>query len=121
MFTNREFEDYSSINKKLIDVCGAKEKKIVNDTFAVVGLTLLKLRDILVRMGKIHLEDSENSIYVAIIPGGFAKRNYATVVLQLNEDNVKIAAYADEGIIKQHTSEGVINEFRKCIEQYCRN
>ena len=120
MCISRGTEDYSAINKKLIDICGAREKRIVNESFGVTGLTFIKLRDTLVRMGKIHLEDSENSIYVAIIPGGFAKRNYATVVFELQEGSVKIAAYADEGIINQHTSEGVINEFRKCIEQYCR-
>jgi len=121
MFIDRELDNYNGINQKLIDVCGAKEKKIVNESLAVSGLSFIKLRDVLFSMGKIHFEDTSNNIYIAIIPGGFLKMNYATVVFNLLEDELIIAAYADEGLINQHTCEGVINEFRKQIEQYIRD
>lgn len=114
-------DKYRQINEKLINVCDAKEKKIMNKSFFISGLSMIKLRDILVEIGKIHAEDIQNGTYVAVIPGGFAKKNYAVTVFELSETEIKIAAYADEGIINQHTSEGVINEFTKRIEQYVRD
>ena len=120
MFIDRELNNYDSINQKLIDVCGAKDNKIVNDSLVVSGLSFMKLRDVLFRIGKIHLEDTSNNIYIAIIPGGFLKMNYAIVVFNLLEDKLKIAAYAEEGLINQHTIEGVLNDFKKNIEEYLR-
>ena len=81
----------------------------------------MKLRDILITIGKVHLEDIPNNIYVAMIPGGFAKKNYAIAIFKLLEQELDLAVYAEEGIINQHTSKGVINEFTKCIEQYISN
>lgn len=121
MFINEKSEKNRAINKRLMDVCDAKEKKILNTTIRVNGLSFVKLRDILIEIGKIHLEDIEANIYIAVIPGGFARMNYAVVAFQLLEDELIIAAYANEGIINQHTSEGVVDEFRKYIGQYIEN
>jgi hypothetical protein len=111
-------EEYKAINKKLMDVCRVERQNIFNIKYETNGLSLVKLRDILIRMGRIHSEDFDNSCYVAVIPGGIAKKNYAIIVLELQKDILRIAAYADEGIIYQHTCEGIIDEIEKNIRQY---
>ena len=113
-------EEYKQINHILQEICGAKEKKIQNISFYVEGLTFQKLQAILVKLGEIYREDITNNYCVAIIPGGFAKKNYAVVMVELKDNKIKIASYADEGIINQHTSEGVLHELKKNIETYIR-
>ena len=109
-----------SLNQILIDTVPVEEKKIVNRSISIDGLSMTKLRDILIKIGKIQREFLGDRVYVAVIPGGFFKKNYAVVALQLFDKEMIIAAYADEGIIKQHTCEGAINELRKNIQQFIR-
>ena len=113
-------EKYISINQILLDTAPVEEKKIVNLSLSIDGLSITKLRDILIKIGKIQREFLEDRVYVVVIPGGFFKKNYAVVALQLFDKEMIVAAYADEGIIKQHTCEGAINELRRNIKQFIR-
>lgn len=113
-------EKYISLNQILMDTAPVEEKKIVNQSFLVDGLSIIKLRDILIKIGKIQRESLEDRVYVAVIPGGFFKKNYAVVALQLFDKEMFVAAYADEGIIKQRTCEGAINELKRNIQQFIR-
>lgn len=113
-------EKYSSLNRVLMEAAPVEEKKIVNQAIPVDGLSITKLRDILIKIGKIQREFLEDKIYVGIIPGGFLKKNYAVVALQLYEDEIIIAAYAEEGFIEQHTCEGALNELRRNIQKFIR-
>ena len=111
---------YDSLNKELIAEFSAKEKNIHDETFKVDGFSLMKLRDILFGLGKIYSEDIENNKYIAYIYGGFFKKNRATAIFKLVDDEILVAIYAKEGLFNQHTCEGVINEFRKRIEKYLK-
>jgi hypothetical protein len=113
-------EQYNKVNDVLINTTPVKNEKIVNRSFQVEGLTIERIRDILMQLGKIKREILQENIYVTVINGGVLKKNRAIVVLQLSGDEIYIAAYADEGIINQHTSEGVINEIGEHIKQYIR-
>lgn len=111
-------DKYEYINKILIKNTIVKEDKIVNKSIKTNGLTFIKLRDVLFKLGKIHKEILEDNIYIAVINGGLLKKNKAYVVLQLYEKELIIASYADEGILNQHTSGGVIDEITRNIGQY---
>ncbi len=110
-------DDYNRVNQLLKDVCDAKDKAIQNKTIESNGLSMRKLSEVLVLLGKVHREDLVNNTYVAEIPGGIANKNHAVVALELSENALKIAAYAEEGLINQHTSEGVIKEIERRISE----
>jgi hypothetical protein len=114
-------EEYEKINRILKEACNLKESEITNKTYEVENLSMRSLAWILIEIGKVKKEDLENNIYIATIPGGIAKKNYAVVVLELSENELKLAAYADEGLINQHTSNGAINEFEKHLSKYIKN
>lgn len=109
---------YKNLNQILNDVASVKEEEIINTSFSTQNLTLIKIRDVLLKIGKIQREMLDDGVYVAVIPSGFLKKNYAVIALRFVNDEVFISAYADEGIIKQHTSEGAINEFKKNIKEF---
>lgn len=113
-------EKYTEINKLLVEQCDAIAEKILNCSYQVQNLTIAKLRDILIMMGRIHFEDLEKNIYIALIPGGIRKKNTAYVVFRLVDDELHIAAYSDEGLIKQNTSKGVIDEIGKIFDKYIK-
>ena len=110
--------EYIDLNKVLSECINVNEDSIVNLKIYVENLTLIKLRDILLKIGQIHIEDIDRGIYVVTIKGGFAKKNSATLALQLDSGAILIAGYADEGLINQHTLEGVIHDFKKEIREY---
>lgn len=113
-------EEFSYVNRILADNAPIDEWKIINQAIPVENLSLSKIRDVLLKIGKIQREYLAEQCYVAIIPGGFFKKNYAVVSIELRDNILFLAAYADEGIIKQHTCEGVINELRRNIQQFIR-
>ncbi len=113
-------DEYKNTNEALMQICDAKEKMILNATFAVNNLDFRKLAFILIEIGKIEREDLKNNIYVVTIPAGIAKKNYSVVAIELSHSLLKIAAYSQEGIINQHTSEGAINEIKKHISEYIK-
>jgi len=48
------------------------------------------------------------------------KKNPAITAFQLENDFLQIAISAKEGLINQHTSEGVAYEIRKSLERYIK-
>ena len=113
-------DEYKNINEALMQICDAKENMIMNETYAVRNLDFRTLAFMLIEIGKIEREDLANNTYVVTIPGGIAKKNYSVVAIELSQDVLKIAAYSNEGIINQHTSEGAINEIKRIITEYIK-
>ncbi|MEE3471737.1 MAG: hypothetical protein VZR24_13820 [Butyrivibrio hungatei] len=113
-------DKYRIVNNLLVDICDAKENKIINRTYNVKNLTMQKMADVLIKQGKVYREDLENKTYVASIPGGIAKKHYAVVAIELQDNTLRIAVFAEEGIFNQHTSEGVLHEFENSIKEYIR-
>ena len=110
--------DYTSINAFLCENTDAKRSDIVNNSYSVNGLSIEKLRDILIKIGDISIEDKENNTYIAVIPGGFLKKNYSSVAIELSNNELVVAAFSNEGIINQHTTDGVIDEIERSISEY---
>ena len=110
----------SELNQLLAGTAIIQENKILNYTFSVKNLSFLKLRDILIELGKICYEDTEKQVYIVNINGGFFKKNPAMVALHLSKDMLSLAIHADEGIINQHTCEGVINELKNALKGYIK-
>ena len=111
-------EDYKNINNILKDVCDAKEASILNKTYRVKNLSMRTLAFILLEIGKVKKEDLDNNIYIATIPSGIAKKNNAVFAIELSDNILKVAASAAEGLIKQHTREGAVDEFERHLSQY---
>ncbi len=108
-----EYKELNAVLKE--NIASVAEKKIRNYTLSANGLTFSQLRDALIVMGRILLEDTKTHIYVARVNGGFLKKNSAYLALYLDNDSLLISAYAKEGIINQHTCEGAINELKKFL------
>lgn len=109
--------EYKELNTILMEnIASVVEKKIQNLTISANELTFSQLRDILIIMGRVLLEDTKRHIYIVRANGGALKGNSAYLALHLDSGCLLIAAYAKEGIINQHTCEGVINELKKYIE-----
>ena len=110
--------EFIELNNILAEFTDVEQNKVQNYTISVNGLSFLKLRDILIKSGKIYSEDIERQIYVAGINGGFARKNPAIFAISLEEYRLRISIFSNEGVFNQHTSEGVINELKKSLEEY---
>ena len=112
--------NFKELNEILTNEANVKKRKIKNTTINVTGLNFLKLRDVIMSIGKIYCEDLEKQVYVANIGGGISKKNPALMAFCLEDEQLQISMYAKEGLIKQHTCEGVINELKGLLQEYIR-
>lgn len=71
---------------------------IENGDFLLVSQLLNAIR-------KILQFDEENQVCTAVVGSGFANMNPALVVAMMEDQTLYLAAYAKEGLIKQHTAE----------------
>ena len=110
--------EFIELNNILAEFTDVEQNKVQNYTISVNGLSFLKLRDILIKSGKIYSEDIKRQIYVTSINGGFARKNPAILAISLEECCLRISIFSNEGVFNQHTSEGVINELKKSLEEY---
>jgi hypothetical protein len=106
------------LKKKLVDVCHINLNSISEYKYDVSNLKMEKIRDYLMLKGEIIQEDTVNKMYLGFIYGGFANKNKAFVCMRLSSNLLEIAIHAKEGIIKQKTIEGVINEFKDYFKEY---
>lgn len=77
-------------------------------------VTYKKLRDLIIRIGKIIDENEEQQIYVFTIQSG-KLGNEAVVVLGMQEQDVYMRAFAKEGLIKQHTCERALDRVSEVL------
>lgn len=108
---------FDELNNILARYCDVNMDKIINRKYRIKNFSIEKLRDILSIMGNIE-RYKEKSFYIASASGGIAKRNHAFIATELGTGILKVAVYSEEGIINQHTSEGVLYEFERKIEKY---
>lgn len=103
--------DKKKLTEKLNKHIKTKENKIVFYSTKTKNIKFIKLKDSVYELnGNILEEDEANHIYVASIKGGTFNSNYAYVVMQLEDDELNIALYSQEGLINQHTSENVLEK-----------
>lgn len=106
------------LNSLLANTVKVDMAKVNNIELPVIGLSFMKLRDILISLGKIYYEDLDKQVYIVRIFGGVLKKNPAITAFQLENGVLQIAISANEGLINQHTSEGVAYEIKKSLERY---
>ena len=87
----------------------SEEQMIPNCRF-----TYKKIRDLIIRFGKIIEENEEEQIYVFTIQSG-KLGNEAVVAIGMQEPDVYIVAYAKEGLIKQRTCERALEQVREVL------
>lgn len=107
---------YIDIYKSFLNEFNITQNEITSDSIKVSDFTIFNLRDLLLELGTIYREDIDENTYIAKIKGGTLKKNEAIVLAVLDNLDLRIAIFAKEGIIKQKTSEGILNEIRKRIE-----
>lgn len=95
-----------------------EEGKVVEKTIEIRNFTLINLRESLIGLGTILYEDLDNNIYVLSVKAGFADKNNAVIMCQLNDDSLLLLGYAKEGLINQHTSEKAVDKVINCITEY---
>lgn len=87
------------------------------DTVHVDKTDDLLLRDALVGQGRILEEDLDNHVYVDLIRVGKRDMSEALLVVKREDRVVHIAAYAKEGLIKQHLSKQAVEKAKLFIEK----
>lgn len=105
----------------LKDMYEIDEKNIIKQNWSIDNLTLYKLRDNLMIIGQIVFEDMENQIYVAEINVGVASFGKALVAVCLDEGDLYMLSYAEEGIIKQHLAERALAKLETQLKDYVIN
>lgn len=94
-----------------IDVVG----KEVFDTF-VTTKGILAVRDSLIQLGEILVENLDDNYYIAYVKvGGLFTSNVLSAV-KLAEGKVHILAIAKEGLVKNHLAEKAIDKVREAFE-----
>lgn len=111
-------DKYSDVNHELSDIVGKKAALFSNCSISVQTLTFMKLRDILYGTGDILYENLEKQIYVATIKSGFFNLHYATLAIMLTGEELVVACYSQEGLIKQHTAEKAIASLKNALRAY---
>lgn len=86
----------------------------IEDPF-VYNKGIKKMIESLYRTRFTLLEDLGSNTYVVVIPSGFLDMAYVTLVLKLEQDNLYIAGYAREGLIKQNLYEKALNKIKTIL------
>ena len=96
---------------------GKWEANASYDTVYVDKTDDLLLRDALVGQGRILEEDLDNHVYVDLIRVGKRDMSEALLVIKREDKVVHLAAYAKEGLIKQHLSKQAVEKAKLFIEK----
>lgn len=109
-------ERYEDIVEKLNEYISVKDNGLVEKKLSVGEMTFIQLRDRLLGNGKIIEEDFDKQIYVISVLAGAANMNTAVIGVKLVNQELHFAAYAKEGLIKQHTAEKAIEKLLKVLK-----
>lgn len=82
------------------------------ESMRVTGITMEHLRRVIAARGNILEENSEAQFFIAVIPTGRMNATRALMATVLQDDVVQFAAYAKEGLIKQHLAKGAIDSIK---------
>ena len=72
-------------------------------------------KDALLRCGRLLEEDTFSGKITGIVFAGMKDMSPAVLVIQVEQENLKISAYAKEGLISQHTAEKAIDKFVQAL------
>ena len=67
------------------------------------------------KCGKVLEEDDFKGTVTGVVYAGIKDMNPAVLVVEVEQENLRITAYAKEGILNQHTAEEAIDKFVKAL------
>ena len=108
---------YDDVNNLLTVTTICDKSQIVNESFPIPEVTLLRVRDALYRMGRIVKEDADKNTYVAIVRVGFLKMNSVFIAVQLTEEIVAVATYMRRALCSKRICKGAIDELKRELER----
>jgi len=74
-----------------------------------------RVRDAAIECGNVLREDKKSGVIEAEIGAGAANMNPAIVVAQVSGNEIDIAAYAREGLIKQHAAKKAVEKLTQAL------
>ena len=72
-------------------------------------------KNALLKCGKLLEEDDFAGVLTGVIRAGIRDMNPAVIVIDVEQENLKISAYAREGLISQHTAEKAIDRLLQAL------
>jgi len=109
--------EYIKVNNLLTEKFRIPENKIINQTLDVKDFDFKRLHGILLALGGIVFESEDESICLANVKSGFFNMNDAILAVQLIDNKLFVASFAEEGIINQRTAERAIEELIKVLKK----
>ncbi|KEY47148.1 hypothetical protein ACVRXT_04560 [Streptococcus lutetiensis] len=100
--------DREDIILKLKEYISVKENRVVEKETPISNISFALMRDRLVGKGRILEENLNIPYYIIDVKSGFLNKNSAIVFIKWNIDKLEIYAYANEGLINQHTADEVV-------------
>ncbi len=98
--------------KKLSEFIRIKEKLVETREIAT-DVSMLKIRDTLLKIGTLLQENLEEEYYIGTLAAGIGNKNTAYIIIKKNKNSLDVCCYAREGLIKQHTARKAINKFER--------
>ena len=108
--------DKTVLVEKLSEFVQIKEKLVETEEIEA-AVSILKIRDTLLRIGNLLKENLEEEYYIGTITAGMGNRNMAYIIVKKNKEMLDVCCYAREGLIKQHTARTAINKFERELLQ----
>lgn len=102
----------NNLEKILIDYGCPSNALYVKDSFDARGCSFKKLGEILINVGTVLEEYTEENIYIVCIR---INCNPATVSVQLENEKIYLVSYAKEGWIKQKTAQKAVDKIKMCF------
>ncbi len=72
-------------------------------------------KNALLQCGKLLEEDDFAGVLTGVIRAGIKDMNPAVIVIDVEQENLKISAYAKEGLFSQHTAEKAIDRLLQAL------
>ena len=108
--------DKKVLIEKLSEFTRIKVELVETEEIAA-DVSILKIRDTLLRIGNLLKENLEEEYYIGTITAGIGNKNTAFILIKKNMKMLEVCCYAREGLIKQHTARRAINKFERGILQ----
>lgn len=78
--------------------------------------TYKTVRDALIDMGIILLDDEKRGVVLAMLKGGVGKLAPVLLLAKIDGSNVSLGAYSREGLIRQHIAKNAIESLKKTLQ-----
>ena len=97
------------------DAEGLLKKHAVTESISAAGVTFRHVKEAIVANGDILEENPEEQWYISAVYTGCMNAVRAITAVVLQEDVLFFAAYAKEGLIRQHLAQKAIDSIKERI------